>query len=67
MLSHKNMVVSYDCLPIRGTQYLTSGLGVEKGERHDLDWSCDGPHPRTNFISLESRRVEARDACSVFE
>ena len=47
------MVVRYDCLPIRGTQYLTSGLGIEKGKRPDHVWDCVGPHARTKFTSLE--------------
>ena len=38
LLPHKNMVVRYDCLPIRGTQYLTSNLGIEQGKRPDHVW-----------------------------
>ena len=47
------MVVRYDFLPIRGTQYLTSGLGIEEGKRPDHVWSCVGPHALTKFIGLE--------------
>ena len=36
-----------------GTQYLISGLGIEKGKRPDNVWSCFGPHARTKFISLD--------------
>ena len=57
LLSHKNMVVRCDCLTIRGTQYLTCGLGIEKGKRPDHVWSCVGPHARTKFISLEPLMV----------
>ena len=53
LLSHKNMVVRYDCLPIWGKQYISSGVGIEKGKRPDYVWSCVGPHARTKFISLE--------------
>ena len=57
ILSHKDMVVRYHCLPVRGTQYLTSGLEVEKGKRPDHVWSCVGPHARTKFTSLEPLMV----------
>ena len=53
------MVVRYDCLPIRGTHYLTSGLTIEDGKRPDHFWSCIGPHARTKFISLEPIMVYA--------
>ena len=51
------MVMRYDCLPIRGTLYLTRGLGIEEGKRPDHVWSCVGPHARTKFISLEPLMV----------
>ena len=57
LLSHKNTVARYDCLPIRGTQYLASGLGIEKGKRPDHVWSCVSPHARTKFIGLEPLMV----------
>ena len=57
IISHKNMVVRYHCLPIRGTLYLTRGLGIEEGKRPDHVWSCVGPHARTKFISLEPLMV----------
>ena len=67
LLSRKNMVMRYECLPIRGTRYLTSGLGIEKGKRPDHVWSCVGPHTRTKFISFVAHKVKARDACSEVE
>ena len=33
LLSHKERIVRYDYLPVRGTQYLESGLAMEKGKR----------------------------------
>ena len=51
------MVVRYDCLPIRGTQYLTSGLGLEEGKRPDQVWSCVSPHALAKFIWLEPLMV----------
>ena len=57
LLTHKSRVVRYDCLPIRGTQYLISGLGMEKGKRPDHVLSCVGPHARTKFIGLEPLTV----------
>ena len=50
-LPPENSVVRYDCLPIRGAQYLTSGLGIEKGKRPDLVWICVSPHARTVFLA----------------
>ena len=41
------MVVRYDRLPTRGTQYLTSGLGIEEGLRPDHVWSCLRPYDIT--------------------
>ena len=49
LLPHKNMVVRYECLPVRGTQYLISGLGIEKGKRTNHVWSCVGPHARKKY------------------
>ena len=57
LFSHKNMVVGYDCSPIRGRQFLASGLGFEEGKRPDHVWSCVGPDARTKFIRLEPLMV----------
>ena len=51
------MVVRYDCMPIRGTPYLTSRLGIEEGKRSDHVWSCVGPHALKKLISLEPLMV----------
>ena len=51
------MVVRYYCLPFKGTQYLTSGLGIVEGTRPDHVWSCVGPHALTKFINLEPLMV----------
>ena len=61
------MVLPYHCLPFRGTQDLTSGLGIEESKRPDHDRSCVGSHALTKLIGLEPRMVEARDACSGVE
>ena len=41
----------YDCLPARGTQYLISGLGMEKGERPHHVLSCVVLHARTKLLA----------------
>ena len=64
ILSHKNKVVRYDYWPIRGTQYLVVGLGMQKGKRPDHVWSCVGSQSRTKVIILEPLMGCARDACS---
>ena len=55
LLSQKNIVVVYDCLPIRGTQYLTSGFGIAKGKRPNHVRSCVGPRLRTAWRRLWSK------------
>ena len=53
----------YDFLPVRGMQYLTSGLGIENAKHPDHVWSFVGPHARTKLFSLEPFMVDARDEC----